>query len=212
MTVQIFQYTEWFGYMLLAIAVVTMLMGALLALFSVDLKRVLACSSLSQIGFILTGVAVLAVSHGENTLAARGSLIYMVNHSILKLVLFMAAGVVYMNTHKLNLNEIRGFGRKKPLLNVAFLLGVLGISGIPFFNGYVGKTLIHEGMLEVSSIPAFVEMLYLLAGGCTLAYMLKLYICIFIEKNNDEEKQATYDAKKKYMNFEKQKSQCKWKI
>ena len=200
-TVQIFQYTEWFGYMLLAIAVVTMLMGALLALFSVDLKRVLACSSLSQIGFILTGVAVLAVSHGENTLAARGSLIYMVNHSILKLVLFMAAGVVYMNTHKLNLNEIRGFGRKKPLLNVAFLLGVLGISGIPFFNGYVGKTLIHEGMLEVSSIPAFVEMLYLLAGGCTLAYMLKLYICIFIEKNNDEEKQANYDAKKKYMNF-----------
>lgn len=200
-TIQIFQYTSWFGYMLLAIAVVTMLVGAILALFSVDLKRVLACSSLSQIGFILTGVAILAVSHGENVLAARGSLIYMVNHSILKLVLFMAAGVIYMNTHKLNLNDIRGFGRKKPLLNIAFLLGVLGISGIPFFNGYVGKTLIHEGMLEASSIPAFIEMMYLFAGGCTLAYMLKLYICIFIEKNNDAAKQEEFDEKKKYMNF-----------
>ena len=200
-SVHVFRYTEWFGYMLLAIAVVTMLLGALLALFSVDLKRVLACSSLSQIGFILTGVAILAISHGENVLAARGTLIYMVNHSILKLVLFMAAGVIYMNTHKLNLNDIRGFGRKKPLLNIAFLLGVLGISGIPFFNGYIGKTLIHEGMLEVPSVPGYVEMLYLLAGGCTLAYMLKLYICIFIEKNGDEEKQAEFDAKKKYMNF-----------
>ncbi len=200
-TVLIFQYTNWFGYVLLAVAVVTMLLGALLALFSVDLKRVLACSSLSQIGFILTGVAVLAVSHGSNVLAARGALIYMVNHSILKLVLFMAAGVIYMNTHKLNLNDIKGFGRKKPLLNIVFLTGVLGISGIPFFNGYVGKTLIHEGMLEVTSIPGIVEILYLFAGGCTLAYMLKLYICIFIEKNNDAEKQAEFDAKKKYMNF-----------
>lgn len=200
-SVHIFRYTEWFGYLLLAIAVTTMLLGAILALFSVDLKRVLACSSLSQIGFIMTGVALLAVSHGENVLAARGTLIYMVNHSILKLVLFMAAGVIYMNTHKLNLNDIRGFGRKKTLLNIAFLLGAVGISGIPFFNGYVGKTLIHEGMLELTSVPAFVEMMYLFAGGCTLAYMLKLYICIFIEKNNDEERQLAFDAKKRYMNF-----------
>lgn len=199
-TLQLFQYTEWFGYMLLAIAVLTMLIGAILAIFSVDLKRVLACSSLSQIGFILTGLAAVAVSGGENVLAARGTFIYMVNHSLLKLVLFMSAGVVYMNIHKLDLNSIRGFGRKKPLLHAAFLLGVLGISGIPFFNGYVGKTLIHEGILEVAGIPGYVEALFLFAGGCTLAYMLKLYICIFIEKNNDAALQAEYDAKKKYMN------------
>ncbi len=171
-TLQLFQNTEWFGYMLMVIAVLTMLIGALLALFSIDLKRVLACSSLSQIGFILTGLATVAISDGENILAARGTFIYMVNHSLLKLILFMAAGVIYMNTHKLNLNEIRGFGRKKPLLHIAFLLGVLGISGIPFFNGYVGKTLIHEGILEVSNIPGYVEVLFLLSVGCTLAYML----------------------------------------
>lgn len=51
----------------------------------------------------------------------------MMNHSLIKLVLFMAAGVVFMNTHQLNLNEIRGFGRKKPFLNLAFLMGALGI-------------------------------------------------------------------------------------
>ena len=80
----------------------------------------------------------------ENGLAVRGSLLHMVNHSLIKLVLFMAAGVVFMNIHKLDLNEIRGFGHKKPLLHFIFLMGALGIGGIPFWNGYISKTLIHE--------------------------------------------------------------------
>lgn len=190
---------EWFGYVLLAIAVITMLLGAILALASVDLKRVLACSSLSQIGFILVGVAVYVISGMHNELAARGTLIYMVNHSVLKLVLFMAAGVIYMNTHTLDLNALKGFGRKKPILHACFALGVLGISGIPFFNGYIGKTLIHEGLVETASIPGWVEWLFLIAGGCTLAYMLKLYIWIFIFKNNDAKLQEKYDGLKKYL-------------
>ena len=192
-------HVEWFGYALLTVAVITMLLGALLALASVDLKRVLACSSLSQIGFILVGVAVFLISGLENELAARGTLIYMVNHSVLKLVLFMAAGVIFMNTHTLDLNALKGYGRKKPVLHGCFLTGVLGIAGIPFFNGYVGKTLIHEGLVEVSAIPGWVEALFLIAGGCTLAYMLKLYIWIFICKNNKTEVQEKYDAQKKYL-------------
>ena len=195
----ILAHVEWFGYALLTVAVITMLLGAILALASVDLKRVLACSSLSQIGFILVGVAVFMISGLENELAARGTLIYMVNHSILKLVLFMAAGIIYMNTHTLDLNALKGYGRKKPVLHGCFLTGVLGIAGIPFFNGYVGKTLIHEGLVEVSSIPGWVEALFLIAGGCTLAYMLKLYIWIFICKNNKAEVQEKYDAQKKYL-------------
>ncbi len=192
-------HVRWFGFGLLAVAVITMLLGALLALASVDLKRVLACSSLSQIGFILVGVAVFMISGMENELAARGTLIYMVNHSVLKLVLFMAAGIIYMNTHTLDLNALKGYGRKKPVLHACFLTGVLGIAGIPFFNGYVGKTLIHEGLVEISSIPGWVESLFLIAGGCTLAYMLKLYIWIFICKNNNAEVQEKYDTQKKYL-------------
>jgi hydrogenase-4 component B len=84
----------------------------------------------------------------ENMLAARGSLMHMVNHSLIKLLLFMAAGVVYMNLHELDLNKIRGFGRKKPLLKGLFLTGALGIGGIPLFNGYISKTLIHESIVE----------------------------------------------------------------
>ena len=90
-----------------------MVLGAVLPLFSVNLKRTLACSSVSQIGFILVGIGMQGLLGGENSLAVRGSLLHMVNHSLFKLVLFSAAGIVFMNIHKLDLNEIRGFGRKK---------------------------------------------------------------------------------------------------
>lgn len=202
------------GAMILIIAVCTMFLGAVLALFSIDLKRTLACSSVSQIGFILTGVGMAGLLGEENGMALRGALLHMVNHSLLKLVLFSAAGVVFMNIHSLDLNDVRGFGRKKPLLNAIFLMGTLGIGGMPLWNGYISKTLIHESIVEytellheghVSGIFSVmnmktIEWLFLISGGFTVAYMTKLYVCIFIEKNADAAKQEAYDAKKKYMN------------
>lgn len=205
---------DW-GSVIVLTGTVTMFLGALLALFSVDLKRTLACSSVSQIGFILVGIGCTGLLGGESALAARGTLLHMVNHSLIKLVLFMAAGVVYMNVHKLNLNEIRGFGRKKPLLHVIFLMGALGIGGIPLWNGYVSKTLLHEGIVESAALlregviaPSVldgfgmkcVEWIFLLSGGITLAYMAKLYIAVFVEKNADGERQREFDGQKKYMN------------
>ena len=182
------------GNLLLVLALITMLGGAVLAVFSVNLKRTLACSSMSQIGFILTGVAMSCLLGEENALAARGALLYMLNHSLFKLVLFMAAGVVHMNLHQLNLNEIRGFGRGKPFLHAAFLMGALGLMGVPLFSGYISKTLIHEGIVEYVHLLAgqgrtvgaglytLAEWVYLFSGGLTSAYMLKLYICLFWEK------------------------------
>ena len=221
-TCNIFLHDMVWGGLILIIGLITMFLGALLAIFSVDLKRTLACSSMSQIGFILVGVAMQCLLGEENGLAVRGTLLHMVNHSLIKLVLFMVAGVVFMNLHKLNLNEIRGFGRKKPLLNIAFLMGALGIGGIPLWNGYVSKTLLHEAIVETRALQAeglfagagglagvmtsggmlrLTEILFLVSGGMTVAYMLKLYICVFIEKNTDEDTQQKYDGMKHYMNL-----------
>lgn len=119
-----------------------------------------------------------------------------------------------MNLHKLNLNEIRGFGRKKPLLNYIFLMGALGIGGIPLWNGYVSKTLIHEaiveyttllesgakGILSVSALKG-IEWSFLISGGLTIAYMTKLYVAIFVEKNENAVLQEKFDSQKgNYMN------------
>lgn len=207
---QIFLHDENWGKMILAFGVITMFLGAFLAVFSIDLKRTLALSSMSQIGFILVGVGMQGLLGHHNALAVRGTLLHMVNHSLIKLVLFMIAGVIYMNLHKLDLNSIRGFGRKKPLLAFGFGMGALGIMGIPLWNGYVSKTLLHESIVEyiellegqglhhaVTSYKA-VEWIFLITGGLTIAYMLKLFIAVFIEKNPYD--QAKMDSLKKYMN------------
>ena len=73
---------------------------------------------------------------GDNELAVRGTVLHMVNHSLIKLLLFMAAGVVFMNLGELGFDEIRGFGRNKPFLLFVFLMGALGIAGVPGWNGY----------------------------------------------------------------------------
>lgn len=213
---QIFYQDGKWGTFVLTIGVLTMLTGAVLALLSVDLKRTLACSSVSQIGFILVGVGMQGLLGEENAFAVRGTVLYMVNHSLFKLVLFLAAGVVFMNLHKLDLNSIRGFGRRKPILHSIFLSGVLGIAGVPLFSGYVSKALLHEsivvymelleegkisGVLFGISAMRLVEWLFLISGGMTLAYMLKLYIAIFMEKNAEESLQREYDEKKDYMSL-----------
>ncbi|MBR5047994.1 MAG: sodium:proton antiporter, partial [Eubacterium sp.] len=207
-TCNIFRYQPYWGYVIVILGTITMFLGALLAIFSVDLKRVLACSSMSQIGFILIGAGMISLLGDEAALASRGTLLHMVNHSLIKLDLFMVAGVIYMNVHKLNLNEIRGFGRKKPLLKAAFLMGALGIGGIPLWNGYVSKTLLHESIVEYThlfrELPAAnlagtysywkgIEWIFLISGGMTVAYMLKLFIAVFVEENTDPAIQEEFD-------------------
>lgn len=188
------------GNALLLVGLVTMVIGAVLALFSTDLKRTLACSSMSQIGFILTGVGCMGILGHHGGLAGLGTVGHMLNHSACKLLLFQCAGAVYMRLHRLELSQIAGFGRKKPLLHAAFLLGALGLAGLPGLNGYLSKSLLHEGLLEVAQVTGRVglyrtaEWVFLVSGGMTAAYMAKLYICLFLEKNADPALQARYDA------------------
>lgn len=205
----IYPSVKTFAIILLVLALITMLLGAILGVFSINFKRTLACSSMSQIGFILTGLAMMIFLGHENSIAMEGAFLHMANHSLIKLSLFMIAGVIFMNVHKLNLNDLKGFGRKKPLLMICFALAMLGIMGIPLFNGYISKTLIHESMVEyIHSLSGtslilmkIAEYVFLFSGGLTIAYMLKLFVCVFVEKNNDEKVQENYNNKKKYMNI-----------
>jgi hydrogenase-4 component B len=205
---RLFFHDSAWGTLILALGVITMFLGAVLAVFSIDLKRTLACSSMSQIGFILVGVGMQGLLGHHNTLAVWGTVLHMVNHSLIKLVLFMCAGVIYMNLHQLDLNKIRGWGRNKPLLAIFFLMGVLGIIGMPFWNGYISKTLLHESIVEYMELFAedgirhvifkAVEWIFLISGGLTAAYMTKLFVAIFIEKPTEPQ----HETNGKYMNWQ----------
>ena len=203
LSVYLFEGDGSWGAALLIAGLITMLLGAVLALFSVDLKRALACSSVSQIGFITLGLAMVCILGSHNALAARGVILHMVNHSAIKLVLFLSAGAIYLKTHHLDLNRIRGFGRGKPLAALFFLTGAVSISGLPLTSGYVSKTLLHEAIVEhlasggltdwSEGLFSMTEGIFLLTGGLTVAYMTKLFVCIFIEKNTDPRRQSAYE-------------------
>ena len=159
---------------------------------------------MSQIGFILTGVAMCVLLGEHGSIAACGTVLHILNHSLIKLTLFVAAGVVYFNVHSLDLNDVRGFGRDKPILKLAFLSGALSIAGIPGFGGYISKTLLHEGIVEycghltehgVSAAPyRILEWVFLLSGGLTLAYMARLFYILFIAEKpaHQHQKEGRY--------------------
>lgn len=179
---------DW-GRLLALLGAVTMVLGAVLAVCSVDLKRTLACSSVSQIGFILVGLAMQCLLGEHNALAVDGTILHILNHSLIKMVLFPIAGILHLSTHSYDLNDLRGFGRGKPLLAVLTGVPMLSLAGLPLLNGYVSKTLLHESIVEYVALAGesawlftALEWLFLFSGGLTFAYMLKLFLCIFVEK------------------------------
>jgi len=130
-----------------------------------------------------------------------GAILHMLNHSLFKLVLFLAAGVVYMNRHELKLEKIRGFGRGKPLFFFVFVMAALGICGVPFWSGYVSKTLLHKSLTdaiylyqglppELSLRIAYVSLVF--AGGLTFAYMTKLFVTLFVERGEVSREEKRY--------------------
>lgn len=182
----VFLYSVPWGALLAVIGGITMVLGAVLAVLSTDLKRTLACSSISQIGFILVGISMQCLLGEHNALAVDGTVLHIVNHSLIKMALFPAAGVIHLSTHSFRLDDLRGFGRGKPLLAAVMGLPMLSLSGLPLLSGYVSKTLLHESIVEYAAMAGewawaadILEGLFLLTGGLTFAYMLKLFFCIF---------------------------------
>lgn len=190
-TSRVMHGNEKWAMMVLVIGILTMFLGAVCAFMSVNLKETLAYSSMSQIGFIVIGVAMTQMLGEHGTIAAYGTVLHMINHTMIKLVLFTCAGIVYQNTHSLDLNVIQGFGKGKKVLTACFGTAALGIMGVPMFNGYISKTLLHEAIVEkihllhdvhaATGFFQFAEIIFLVSGGFTVAYMTKLFICLFVK-------------------------------
>lgn len=179
---------EIIGYVLMSLAMVNMLLGGVLALFQRNIKRILAYSSMSQAGYILFGIGLACLGGGIKDLALMGTLFHMFNHAFFKVLLFMGAGIIYMVLHELSINIIRGFGRKKYILKIVFFIGMLGLSGVPGTNGYVSKTILHEALVEAAHeyhtmFFQVAEVVFYAASAMTVAYMLKIFITVFLEEN-----------------------------
>ncbi len=140
-------WPAWWGGLILAFGAVSALGGVLFALAQHELKRLLAYSSVENMGLVLLGVGLgmLAVSDGDYALAAlsfAGALLHALNHSLFKGLLFMGAGSVIKSAGTGELEALGGLAKKMPSTASYFLLGSAAISGLPPFNGFVSELLL----------------------------------------------------------------------
>lgn len=184
------------GLIILAVGVVTGLWGVILAAVQNDAKRLLAYSSIENIGviFIGLGIATLGQAAGNYlvaTIALCGALLHTVNHSMFKSLLFFGAGNIYSQMHTTLLDRFGGVAKHMPMTAILFFIATIAICALPPLNGFIGEFLIYLGMLDsiregVNTIYAAGGLLALaLIGGIVVLAFTKLYSTIFLGSPRD---------------------------
>jgi len=183
----LFAFQQDFGYLFIWIGAITMFLGAIMGILNNSMKKVLAYSSISQMGYILfaLGSGVLLGSRGAFGFA--GAWMHMINHAFFKSFLFLLAGAVFLHTGELDLDKLGGLRKRMPMAMGFFLIAAASITGIPGFNGYASKIVIHEAILEAYHLlqwPSllWLERVFVVTGGLTAAYISKIWIKTFFGK------------------------------
>jgi len=181
------------GFSILIISIITGLYGVIMAIMQNNLKKLLAYSTIENIGIIGLGIGLGCIGKGMNDpllLAAGfgGALLHALNHSLFKSLLFFNAGNVYQATHTLNLDSLGGLIKSIPRTAYLFLIGALAICGFPPFNGFVSEFYIYNGLFTgfQSNQSLFnITMLFaifalVLIGGLALIAFTRAFGIVFL--------------------------------
>ena len=199
-------FWQW-GVAVLALGLFSGLFGAIFAAVQTDMKRLLAYSSIENIGLIFTGIGLsilFAASHLLlfAALALSAALIHALNHSLFKSMLFLATGSVLHATRQRSLGKLGGLIRYMPWVATLALIGTLAIAGLPPLNGFISEWLLLQSFLFTPRLPhAFINMLIPL-GAAALALtvalaayvMVKFYGVIFLGQPREPSLQQAHDA------------------
>jgi NADH-quinone oxidoreductase subunit M len=168
---------RWAG-LLIVLAVIGIIYGALVAWVQPDMKKLVAYSSVSHLGFCVLGIFAV------NETAIQGSILQMVNHGLSTGALFMLVGVIYERRHTRLLADYGGIARTMPVFAVFFVIAVLSSVGLPGLNGFVGEFLILAGSFQTHPVAATFA-----ASGVILAaiYLLWLVQKVFFGPITNEE-------------------------
>ncbi len=199
-------FWQW-GVLVLALGLFSAIFGAIFAAVQTDMKRLLAYSSIENVGLIFTaiGLAMLFTAVDMRLFAAlalTAALIHALNHSLFKSLLFLATGSVLHATKQRSLGKLGGLIRHMPWVGTLALIGTLAIAGLPPLNGFVSEWLLLQAFLFTPRIPhAFINMLIPL-GAAVLALtfalaayvMVKFYGIIFLGKPRETSLDHAHDA------------------
>ena len=197
----------WWGVLMLVMGLFSAMFGAIFAAVQTDMKRLLAYSSIENIGLIFTGIGLSILFETHNlhlfaALALTAALVHALNHAFFKSLLFLVTGSVLHATKTRNLGKLGGLIRRMPWVATLALVGTLSIAGLPPFNGFVSEWLLLQSFLFTPQIPsAFINMLIPL-GAAALALtaalaayvMVKFYGVIFLGQPREADLVNAHDA------------------
>lgn len=175
------------GKIFIVLGIVTMVLGAFMALVQSDLKRLLAYSGISQMGYVLmaVGLGTLAGSTfgilGIEATGIEAGLFHMFNNVLYKSLLFLCAGAVVYRVGTSKLEELGGLGREMPITASLFLIGALALAGILPFNGFWSKLMIYGVAFNSFNILGpILTVIAVIISALTLAYLLKAFSMVFL--------------------------------
>jgi len=160
------------------VGIVSAFLAAIIACTQTDIKRVLAYSTMSQIGFMMFALGVSGYG-GENSLGYTASLFHLFTHAMFKALLFLGAGVVIHFIHSNEMKDMGGLRKYLPVAHITFLIACLAIAGIPPFAGFFSK---EEILLAAYNNNQTIYYIALVTSGLTAFYMFRLYFSIFWNK------------------------------
>lgn len=162
-----------FGHTLvLVLAAASALVSAGAALVETDLKRIIAYSTVSQIGFIFLGLA------SGTTIGVTGALLYILMHGLAKGGLFLCAGIVEQKTHTKDITRLGGLWRQMPVTALSFLLCALSVMGVPPLGGFFSKTMVIMGAADAGR--PWIAATFVLGAVFTILYLFRAYNRVFL--------------------------------
>ncbi|HTW36790.1 MAG TPA: hydrogenase 4 subunit B [Rhizomicrobium sp.] len=175
----------WWGIVVLALGGASAVMGVLYALFENDLKRVLAYSTIENIGFIFVGLGLAIAFRADGfevaaVLALTAALFHVFNHMLLKSLLFFGSGAVLGATGERNMEALGGLIHRMPATALAVLAGCVGISALPPFNAFASEWLTFQAILLSPQLPQWGLKLLVPAVGALLALSVALAAACFV--------------------------------
>jgi proton-translocating NADH-quinone oxidoreductase chain M len=167
-----FQMPAWWQHSLPIIVAVSSLIAAAAATMETDLKRILAYSTVSQIGYIFLGFTAM------NPIGIAGSLLFILMHGLAKAGLFLCAGIVLHGTHQRDIRDMGGLIKTMPITAIAFLFCAFSVIGIPPFGGFFSKFMVIMGTVKAGQV--WVAGLALFTAVLTTFYLLKTFNAVFL--------------------------------
>jgi len=199
MTALLPETAVWWGCVVLIVGVVTGVAGIAFAIGQNDIKRMLAYSSIENIGIVMIGVGLALLGRSQNRpewilLGFGGAMLHVWNHSLFKSLLFFNAGAIIHAAHTRNINQMGGLAKLMPRTMVLFMIGAVAICALPPLNGFAGEWLIYSGLFHTLdsgngsgfSVVAIAAVLLAMIGALAVACFVKIFGAVFLGNSRCE--------------------------